>query len=105
MLRALARGSRIIVVGICKAALLVSLLSVGVEIEGKASEGESEVSFESEWLHSGEGSRRECKQVPLRIVGCMPITRGWITASHRRTYAPQSDGHRLANGLLAPLTC
>lgn len=98
------RGLRLAVVAVCKAALLLSMFSLAVESESRASESEGESKVESEWLYHCEGSRRRVNSEPSRIQRAL-FVRGRGSAAKRQAYLPRSAGHRLNNGLLAPMTC
>lgn len=102
LLRPTAHALRLLIVGACKTALLLSMASFAVESEGKASESEFETESVTVWLHQLEG-RRESPEGPRLVYRVTQVTRGRIVIAKWSTSTPQSDGHRLANGLCAPL--
>lgn len=104
--RIVAQATRWLAVALCKLALLVILLPFSMESEAKASSSqEGAVSLECGGFQKRDRVRR---QSPLTAVVCnSPAGQSRIrsAASACRCVAPATQGHFLANGLLAPLTC
>lgn len=91
--------------GLLKAALLVIVLPISIETEGKASEAETvKAEFEHIQVSHGESIRRLAPIAQGRCTSFVHLTRCWMLAAQHDGYLPHAAGHRLRSGDLAPLT-